>query len=37
MSEFDGMIAAIVLCHNAILATRNISDFADCRIRVINP
>jgi predicted nucleic acid-binding protein len=33
----DAMIAATALAHGAILATRNISDFAACGIPVENP
>ena len=33
----DAQIAAIVLAHNAILATRNIADFDACGIQLINP
>jgi predicted nucleic acid-binding protein len=33
----DGQIAAIGRLHNAILATRNIRDFIDCDLRLINP
>jgi predicted nucleic acid-binding protein len=33
----DSQIAAIARAHNAIVATRNSKDFADCRIKVVNP
>lgn len=33
----DAQIAAIVRIHNASLATRNISDFANCGIELIDP
>lgn len=33
----DAQIAAITQTHGAALATRNVADFADCDIRVINP
>lgn len=33
----DAQIAAIARVHNAILATRNTSDFEDCGIRLVNP
>lgn len=37
ISEFDAQIAAIARLHSATLATRNIRDFAECGIRVVNP
>ena len=37
ISEMDAQIAAIARVHDATLATRNISDFEDCGIRVVNP
>jgi predicted nucleic acid-binding protein len=37
MSQADAMIAAIVLSRGAALATRNVRDFVDCGITVINP
>ena len=33
----DCQIAAIARVHNAIVATRNISDFTDCGVDLINP
>jgi predicted nucleic acid-binding protein len=33
----DGQIAAIALAHNASLATRNMRDFSDCDLDLINP
>ncbi|HET9086242.1 MAG TPA: type II toxin-antitoxin system VapC family toxin [Acidobacteriaceae bacterium] len=33
----DAQIAAIVLAHNAVLATRNIMDFAGCGVQIVNP
>ena len=33
----NAQIAAIVLAHDAVLATRNIMDFAGCGIRLVNP
>lgn len=33
----DGMIAAICLTHGATLATRNVRDFADFGLELINP
>lgn len=37
MSQFDAMIAAIARAHRAALATRNLTDFEHCGIRLINP
>jgi hypothetical protein len=37
ISQFDGMIAAIARSHRAAVATRNITDFQDCGIDLINP
>ncbi|HEX4312105.1 MAG TPA: type II toxin-antitoxin system VapC family toxin [Acidobacteriaceae bacterium] len=37
MQGADAQIAAICRLHNATLATRNIRDFEDCGIRVVNP
>lgn len=33
----DAMIAAIARAHGATLATRNVGDFANCGIDVVNP
>lgn len=33
----DLMIAAIAKAHNATLATRNVKDFKNCGIQIINP
>ena len=33
----DGQIAAIARLHNAALATRNLRDFADCGLLLIDP
>ncbi len=33
----DGQIAAIACIHGALLATRNIRDFSDCDLNLINP
>jgi len=33
----DAQIAAIAVARGAILATRNVADFADCGLRIINP
>lgn len=37
ISQIDAQIAAIVRSRGARLATRNVSDFADCGITVVNP
>ncbi|NJN61757.1 MAG: type II toxin-antitoxin system VapC family toxin [Coleofasciculaceae cyanobacterium RL_1_1] len=37
MSQFDGQIAAICYVHQAGLATRNVRDFLDCGIALVNP
>ncbi len=37
ISQFDAQIAAICRTHQAILATRNVDDFAHGGIEIINP
>lgn len=37
ISQIDAQIAAIVRSRGAGLATRNVTDFADCGIAVVNP
>ena len=37
ISEFDAQIAAIARIHGAAVATRNVDDFRDCGIEVIDP
>lgn len=37
ISQFDAQIAAICRVHQATLATRNIRDFFDCGIDLVNP
>jgi predicted nucleic acid-binding protein len=37
MSIPDGQIAAIALTHNFSIATRNVRDFMDCEVGIINP
>ncbi len=37
ISQFDAMIAAMARSRGASLATRNVQDFADCGVDVVNP
>lgn len=37
ISQFDAMIAAIAQSRGASLATRNIKDFTDCGVELIDP
>jgi predicted nucleic acid-binding protein len=37
IAELDAQIAAIALCRDALLATRNVGDFAGCGVRLVNP
>lgn len=37
MSIPDGQIAAIAISHHFSLATRNVRDFANCELEIINP
>jgi toxin FitB len=37
ISQIDAQIAAIAHCHHATLATRNVVDFEQCGISIINP
>ena len=37
VSQIDAQIAAITRSHRATLATRNIDDFEECGIEIINP
>lgn len=37
ISQFDAMIASVAYSRGASLATRNVRDFEDCGIDVINP
>lgn len=37
MTVCDGQIASITQAHQAILATRNIKDFVDCHLELVNP
>ena len=35
--QFDAMIAAMARSRGAVLATRNVKDFEDCGIDIVNP
>ena len=37
ISQFDAMIVAMARSRGASLATRNVSDFEDCGVDVVNP
>ncbi|OYQ65709.1 VapC toxin family PIN domain ribonuclease [Pseudanabaena sp. SR411] len=37
IAQADAQIAAIALSKKAILATRNIADFCDCQLTLVNP
>jgi predicted nucleic acid-binding protein len=37
IQQMDALIAAIALTHRAFLATRNVNDFADLGLDIINP
>lgn len=37
IGELDAQIAAIARAHGAMVATRNVEDFADCGVRVVSP
>jgi predicted nucleic acid-binding protein len=37
LSILDGQIASIALTHGSMLATRNVKDFLDCGLDLINP
>lgn len=37
ISQFDAMIAAVARSRGANVATRNIKDFADCGVTLVNP
>lgn len=37
ISQFDAMIAAVVRSRGAMLATRNVKDFVDCGIHIVDP
>lgn len=37
ISQFDAQIAAIARSVGAAIATRNVADFSECRVDVVNP
>jgi toxin FitB len=37
ISQADAQIAAICLANNATIATRNVEDFMNCQIAILNP
>ncbi|MCY1182961.1 Toxin FitB [compost metagenome] len=37
LSQFDAMIAAVARSRGAVLATRNVKDFVECGVEVVNP
>jgi toxin FitB len=37
MSQFDAQIGAIASCAGAAIATRNVSDYDRCGVKIINP
>lgn len=37
ISQIDAQIAAISLSHHATLATRNVKDFEECNLDLVNP
>lgn len=37
ISQIDAQIATITRSHNATLATRNVADFEECGITIVNP
>jgi predicted nucleic acid-binding protein len=37
IEEFEAQIAAIAAVHGATLATRNVTDFENCGIKLVNP
>lgn len=37
IKPFDGQIAAIARAHDMSVATRNVPDFVDCGVNLINP
>ena len=37
ITQMDALIAATALANRATLATRNISDFENCGVKLVNP
>ncbi len=37
ISQFDAMIVSMARAHGASLATRNVRDFEDCGVQIVNP
>jgi len=37
ISQFDAQIAAVARAHGAAIATRNVSDFEDCGVALVDP
>jgi toxin FitB len=37
LSQFDAMIVAMARSRGAVLATRNVKDFEDCGVELVNP
>lgn len=37
ISQFDAQIAAIARCARAAVATRNVGDYEECGVKVVNP
>ena len=37
IAQADALIASICLANNAAIITRNVDDFLDCQITIINP
>src|SRR4051812_11039839 len=37
LKGFDGLIAAIARARDAMIATRNVGDFTDCGVVIVNP
>jgi toxin FitB len=37
ISQFDAQIAAICRTHRAAIVTRNVDDFLNCQVEIINP